>query len=87
MKIAFANLSEPYAWLIRGLVEYGWQDITLLSKQVLPQETGVGFDLRSLMSGGGRHGFRLCLMAYDGNGEWYVNDQSSQRPCHYTRIF
>ena len=27
MAIAFASFDEPHAWLIRGLVEYGWTDL------------------------------------------------------------
>jgi hypothetical protein len=29
MEPAFLQFSEPYAWLIRGLIEYGWEDLSL----------------------------------------------------------
>ena len=38
MNPAFLQFSDPYAWLIRGMVEADWQDLSLESYQVLPQK-------------------------------------------------
>ena len=75
MSVAFMHFTDPYAWLIRGLTEAKWQDITLLSTHVLPK-TGAGFDLRHFIRSGGQYGIRLCLMAIDEEGNWYDVDQS-----------
>jgi hypothetical protein len=75
MSTAFLQFSDPYAWLIRGFVESEWQDLTLLSTQILPQKTGAGFDLRHLIQTRGRFGIRISVMAIDIEGHWYAEDQ------------
>ena len=75
MNPAFLHFSDPYAWLIRGMVEAEWQDLSLESYQVLPQKTGAGFDLKHLVQTGGRHGLRASIMAIDEQGSWFSNDQ------------
>ena len=75
MNPAFLHFSDPYAWLIRGMVEAEWQDLSLESYQVLPQKTGAGFDLKHLVQTGGRHGLRASIMAIDEQGSWFSNEQ------------
>ena len=75
MSTAFLQFSDPYSWLIRGFVEAKWQDLTLESYQVLPQQSGAGFDLRHLIQTGGRYGIRISVMAIDEHGDWYSEDQ------------
>lgn len=75
MNTAFLHFSDPYSWLIRGMVEADWQDLSLESYQVLPQKTGAGFDLKNLIQTGGKHGIRVSIMAIDEHGNWYSEDQ------------
>ena len=75
MTPAFLHFSDPYSWLIRGMVEAQWQDLSLESYQVLPQKTGAGFDLRHLIQTGGKYGIRTSIMAIDEQGEWFSEDQ------------
>ena len=81
MTVAFMHFSDPYAWLIRGLVEANWQDISLLSTHVLPKN-GAGFDLRYFIRSNGQYGIRLCLMAIDAQGNWYDDDSYSSSVVH-----
>ncbi|MDG1478391.1 MAG: hypothetical protein P8R54_02325 [Myxococcota bacterium] len=62
MDPAFAGFREPHAWLIRGLVEYGWPDVTRAGGRVPPGMFG-GFDLTRFAGGYGREGFSLCVPA------------------------
>ena len=75
MTPAFLQFSDPYSWLIRGMVEAEWQDLSLESYQVLPQKAGAGFDLRHLIQTGGRYGVRISIMAIDEHGSWFSEDQ------------
>lgn len=58
MPNAFFSFDEPHAWLIRGLVEYGWRDITG-GGGVLPPGTPGAFDVGLLVPSMGREGIRL----------------------------
>ena len=75
MNTAFLHFSDPYSWLIRGMVEAEWQDLSLESYQVLPQKTGAGFDLKNLIQTGGKYGIRISIMAIDEQGNWFSDDQ------------
>lgn len=72
MSPAFAGFQEPHAWLIRGLVEYGWPDVTRASGRVPPDEFG-GFDLTRFSGTQGRDGFSLCVPAL-ADGSWLQED-------------
>lgn len=61
MTAAFAAFSEPYAWLIRGLVEYGWRDST--RSRIVPHGSFGGMDLSLLASSQGRDGLILLTPA------------------------
>jgi hypothetical protein len=61
MTAAFAAFSEPFAWLVRGLVEYGWRDVT--RSRVVPQGCLGGLDLSFLASSQGRDGLILLVPA------------------------
>ena len=39
--VAFGNLADPYAWLVRGLIEYNWEDLTI-TPHSYPQTKGRG---------------------------------------------
>ena len=69
MAIAFASFDEPHAWLLRGLVEYGWPDWSRAKTQSTPAGFG-GIDLRPWMEGDGRDGIVLAVPA-----------QAQGRPC------
>lgn len=62
MPIAFLNLNEPHAWLIRGLVEYGWRDLTGRGGVVPPGAPG-GFDVSRLPGSIGKDGITLIVPA------------------------
>ena len=53
MEPAFLQFTEPYAWLIRGLVEYGWEDLSL-KPQNLPKR--YAFNLRPFIETNGKKG-------------------------------
>jgi len=59
--VAFSTFDEPFAWLIRGLVEYGWRDAT--RSRLVPQGTFGGFDLSLLPGSQGRDGLVLLVPA------------------------
>ena len=61
MNAAFAAFSEPFAWLVRGLVEYGWRDVT--RSRIVPQGSFGGFDLSFLAGSQGRDGLVLLIPA------------------------
>jgi len=69
---AFAQFNEPFAWLIRGLVEYGWHDITL-SNTTLPNMAAGGFDLSRFPDSNGREGVYLEVAAV-ANGQECMED-------------
>lgn len=78
MPNAFLNLNEPHAWLIRGLVEYGWQDMTGRGGAVPPGAPG-GFDVSRITGSQGKDGIVLVMapvvdgrMADDSNYEFEV---------------
>lgn len=60
MSTAFLSFSEPHAWLIRGLVEYGWRDVTHLSGNV-PAGAPGGFDVGVTVSTQGREALHLIV--------------------------
>ncbi|MFM2247252.1 MAG: hypothetical protein RL071_3326 [Pseudomonadota bacterium] len=62
MAIAFASFDEPHAWLLRGLVEYGWADWSRLRGQLPPGSFG-GIDLGPWTEGDGRDGIPLVVPA------------------------
>lgn len=72
MEPAFADFREPHAWLIRGLVEYGWPDVTRVGGRVPPGSFG-GFSLASFSSTGGRAGITLNVPAV-ADGQWFQDD-------------
>lgn len=61
MANAFLNFNEPHAWVIRGLVEYGWRDLTGRGSAV-PHGAPGGLDLSPLLSSHGRDGVRLVVL-------------------------
>jgi hypothetical protein len=67
MSPAFSQFDEPMAWLIRGLVEYGWVDATRAGGY-LPSGVFGGFNLLSLTeaSDDGRGGLKLEVPALSG---------------------
>ena len=86
MTVAFAQFDEPLAWLLRGLAEYGYRDISL--GQPLPNESLGGFDARLLTESQGRSGLLLRVPARAGTRrhhqddiyvfEIYLSDQQGQ---------
>ena len=76
MQIAFANCNDPYAWIIRGLVQYGWEDISANSQQY--PKSGLGFDLTHIASPISHYGIRLLVLAKDTMGVWYRQDGAYQ---------
>ncbi len=61
MTAAFSTFEEPFAWLIRGMVEYGWRDAT--RSRIVSQGIFGGFDLSLLASSQGRDGLVLLVPA------------------------
>ena len=76
MQIAFANCNDPYAWIIRGLIQYGWEDISANSQQY--PKSGQGFDLTHIASPISQYGIRLLVLAKDSMGVWYRQDGAYQ---------
>ena len=74
MSVAFGNCADPYSWLLRGLVEYGWEDLSL-TPQNYPQRTGLGFDTTHLLNPMSHYGLRLVALAKDAQGNWYRQDR------------
>ena len=73
MSTAFANFDEPFAWLIRGLIEYGWKDIT--KGQPMPSTEGAGeFDLSFVPESQGRSGILLRMPAMVGGQRCHEDD-------------
>ncbi|MBM75809.1 MAG: hypothetical protein CMK59_10450 [Proteobacteria bacterium] len=72
MEPAFHHFSDAYAWLIRGLITYGWQDLSLNPRK-LPK-TGFGFDLNPLIESYGSTGLKLVVIAQREDGSWYESD-------------
>lgn len=72
MAIAFGSYDEPHAWLLRGLVEYGWADLSLMRGQLPPGAFG-GLDLSSWLDADGRDGIPLRVPAVSG-GKACVED-------------
>ncbi|MEC7947330.1 MAG: hypothetical protein VX265_07150 [Myxococcota bacterium] len=74
MAAAFAHFDEPHAWLIRGLVEYGWADQS--QTRVAPPQGSVGsLDLTGFADSVGASGVMLELPAW-ADGEWCDEDGS-----------
>ena len=69
-KVAFLQLADPYAWMLRGLIDIGWEDISL-SPESYPQVKGRGIDYSRLIHPMSRFGLRLVTLALDENNEWY----------------
>jgi hypothetical protein len=65
MSNAFAQFSEPMAWILRGLIEYGWADIT--SSRIVPHGFIGGFDLSFLPNSQGKTGIQLNVPAMAGD--------------------
>ena len=61
MTIAFAHFDEPLAWLIRGLITYGWADVT--TNRVTPAQVVGGFDLSLIPDSQGKSGLILRVPA------------------------
>ena len=55
---AFATFDEPWAWMIRGLVEYGWPDGSRTPGRSPPARLGA-FDLSQFGPSQGRDGLRI----------------------------
>jgi len=71
---AFAHFDEPHAWLIRGLVEYGWADQSRTTAPP-PQGSVGGMDLTGFPDSVGAKGIVLELAAW-ADGEWCHEDGS-----------
>lgn len=61
MANAFLNFNEPHAWLIRGLVEYGWRDLSGRGTAVPPGAPG-GLDVFPLLGTQGKAGIKLIVV-------------------------
>jgi hypothetical protein len=59
---AFSTIDEPHAWLIRGLVEYGWPDVSL-QRGNLPAGAPGGIQVARILQREGREGLALELLA------------------------
>ena len=71
--IAFAEFDEAMAWLIRGLIEYGWVDIT--KGQTTPASSDAGgFDLSFIPDSQGRSGILLRMAAMAGSQRSHEDD-------------
>ena len=69
-KVAFAQQADPYSWMLRGLMDMGWEDLSLYPESY-PQIKGRGIDYSGLMNPMSRFGLRLVTLALDENTEWY----------------
>ena len=56
--------------MLRGLIDIGWEDISL-SPESYPQVKGRGIDYSRLIHPMSRFGLRLVTLALDENNEWY----------------
>ena len=80
MPIAFGTFDEPHAWLIRGLIEYGWADTSRAGGYVPPGVFG-GLDLSRLAETEGREGVVLDVPAilsgrrFDDDGIYHFQAQ------------
>ncbi len=80
MPIAFGTFDEPHAWLIRGLIEYGWPDVSRSGGYVPPGVFG-GLDLSRLPETEGREGIVLEVPAtvngqrFDDDGTYHFQAQ------------
>lgn len=72
MAIAFAKFDEPHAWLIRGLVEYGWADLTPVGGRIPTGRMG-GMELARFRDSDGRDGVHLLVSA-QANGTVVAED-------------
>jgi hypothetical protein len=72
---AFSQFDEPHAWLIRGLVEYGWPD-TSRSPGFVPGNAPGGMDLSRVATSEGRDGITLDMAA-----------ASNGRTCHDDGVY
>lgn len=72
MSAAFGTFAEPHAWLIRGLVEYGWPDATPVGGRVPAGRHGA-IELQRFRDSGGRDGVHLLVPAVAG-GQWCQED-------------
>jgi hypothetical protein len=73
MSVAFAQFDEPLAWLIRGLIEYGWVDVSRGS--AIPPGTVGGFDLSFIPTSQARSGLLLRVPATAG-GQRHSEDDT-----------
>ncbi len=72
MPAAFATFDEAHAWLIRGLVEYGWPDVSTLGGHI-PQGAPGGLNLSRFPDKHGQSGLFLEVPAVSG-GRQMVED-------------
>ena len=72
MSIAFGHFDEPFAWLIRGLIEYGWTDIT--RNRVLPPSAAGGFNLSFIPDSQGQSGIILSVPAVAGSQRCHADE-------------
>lgn len=72
MSSAIAHFNEPYAWIVRGLLEKNWEDMSL-SPNAFPMQSGFGFSVDNLLQTGGQFGLKLLLLARDSQG-WLDRD-------------
>jgi len=73
MTVAFADFDEALAWLIRGLIEYGWTDITR-SQMVTATAGPGGFNLSFVPESQGRSGVVLRMAAISGAQRCHEDD-------------
>ncbi|MEL6347601.1 MAG: hypothetical protein AAFV53_31125 [Myxococcota bacterium] len=83
MNPAFATFREPHAWLIRGLVEYGYPDVTPDGGRVPPGVFG-GLDLSRFSSTSGRDGVTVIIPAV-ADGDWVQEDGAYSFTVRLTR--
>ena len=72
MSIAFGHFDEPIAWLMRGLIEYGWVDLS--RNRVLPSHAVGGFDLSFIPDSQGQSGIMLRVPAIAGNQRCHADE-------------
>jgi len=71
--VAFSQMADPYAWVLRGLMDLGWEDISL-SPESYPRIKGRGIDYSRILQPNSRFGLRLQTLAIDAENEWYRAD-------------